>query len=97
MWLLSESVLLVDVPAAVSGQHEGLCRTVGHTHRRRDARRIHKLLLLCCRGMLAVGIAPQADGSPVGIPPSLYDVSPQAQQLVQLVAAVQAETFTYAR
>jgi hypothetical protein len=33
----------------------------------------------------------------VGVPPSLYDVSPQAQQLVQLVAAVQAETFTYAR
>jgi hypothetical protein len=39
----------------------------------------------------------QADGSSVGIPPTLYDVSPQAQQLVQLVAAVQAETFTYAR
>lgn len=39
----------------------------------------------------------QADGSPVGIPPSLSDVSPQAQQLVGLVAAVQAETFTYAR
>lgn len=39
----------------------------------------------------------QADGLSVGIPPTLYDVSPQAQQLVQLVAAVQAETFTYAR
>lgn len=42
-------------------------------------------------------LRPQADGSSVGVPPSLYDVSPQAQQLMQLVAAVQAETFTYAR
>jgi len=39
----------------------------------------------------------QADGSSVGVPPVLADVSPQAQQLVALVAAVQAETFTYAR
>jgi hypothetical protein len=33
----------------------------------------------------------------VGLPPALRDVSPQAQQLVHLVAAVQSETFTYAK
>lgn len=49
-----------------------------------------------CFGVFHVSVL-QADGLSVGVPPSLYDVSPQAQQLVQLVAAVQAETFTYAR
>jgi hypothetical protein len=31
------------------------------------------------------------------VPPELRDVSPQAQQLVQLVAGVQSEAFTYAK
>lgn len=39
----------------------------------------------------------QPDGQPVGVPPELRDVTPHAAQLVQLVAAVQSETFTYAR
>ncbi|WIA14506.1 hypothetical protein OEZ85_003026 [Tetradesmus obliquus] len=37
------------------------------------------------------------DGQPVGVPPDLREVSPHAQQLVQLVAGIQSETFTYAR
>jgi hypothetical protein len=37
------------------------------------------------------------DGQPVGVPPDLKEVSPHAQQLVQVVAGIQSETFTYAR
>jgi hypothetical protein len=37
------------------------------------------------------------DGQPVGVPPDLREVSPHAQQLVQVVAGIQSETFTYAR
>lgn len=37
------------------------------------------------------------DGSAVGVPPELRDVSPQAMQLVGAVVGVQAEVLQYAR
>jgi hypothetical protein len=39
----------------------------------------------------------RADGGPVGVPPELRDVTPGVQQLLQALAQVQAETYTYAR
>lgn len=37
------------------------------------------------------------DGSSVGAPPELREVSTHAQQMVTLVTAVMSETYTYAR
>jgi hypothetical protein len=39
----------------------------------------------------------RVDGGPVGVPPELRDVTPGVQQLLQALAQVQAETYTYAR
>lgn len=62
-------------------------QTMFDTYLERKRRQLDRLMAAYVR----------ADGGPVGVPSELRDITSAVQQLLQAVAQVQAEAYTYAR
>ena len=71
----------------LAGKLDKATKSMFHIYLQRKCRALDRLL--------ASYIKP--DGSSVGVPPELKDVSPPCAQVLQLVVSIQAEVFTYAR